>query len=383
MKFFSTQENLKSGLYTVGNISNKNPNLPILANVLIQAKQGVIKLITTDLEIGITSKIRGKIEKQGEYTVDVKLLSDYISLLPDEKILIELKNDFLKINCGENYKTKIKGQSADNFPIIPEIKRDRFIKLASKDMKNTINQIIFAVAPTNTRPELAGIYLNKQGETLTMASTDSYRLAEKKIRLDLSNNQNEEDLEVIIPAKTMQTLQRIIQDKDKDMEIEKNNQQDEVKIFISENQVLFTYKDNEIISRLIEGKYPDYQQIIPTDFKTVININKNELIRAIKATSLFSQSGTNDINIETKESSKDLIISCLTSKFGESVSKVGAKIKGESNKITFNFHYLLDGLNAINNDELIIKINSENTPGLIQSADKSENYHYIVMPIKQ
>ncbi|MBI5766123.1 DNA polymerase III subunit beta, partial [Candidatus Falkowbacteria bacterium] len=182
MKISCTQENLNQGLMVVSHIANKNANLPILANTLIKVEEKVLTLSTTNLEIGVTIQLRSKVEDGGEFTVDGRLLTNYISLLPKERIDIELEGDNLKIEC-QKQKTKIKGQPASDFPLIPKIKKEKPCIINSRDFKEAILEVSFAVSTSETRPEISGVFMGFDNENLVLAATDSYRLAEKKLKL--------------------------------------------------------------------------------------------------------------------------------------------------------------------------------------------------------
>src|SRR4030042_468099 len=199
MKITCTQENLNKGLSIVSHIASKSTSLPILNNVLIKAEKGVINLITTNLEMGISCLVRGKIEKDGVYTVGSKLLNDYIGLLPNEKIELGLKDDFLEIKATKQ-ETKIKGNSAEEFPLIPQVEKKNPYICRVEDLIGAFSQVLFAVSVSETRPEISGIYLNFSNGILTLTATDSYRLAEKKIKV---KEKAKEEKEVIVPARTI------------------------------------------------------------------------------------------------------------------------------------------------------------------------------------
>ena len=182
MKLTSLQENLKSGLVAVSHIAGKNVNLPILNNILIDASDGNIKLVSTDLEIGITAKVRGKVEKEGVFTVDSKVITDFVSLLPNQKVELSLKDNELAV-VSDNYKTKIKGQSAEEYPLIPQVEKNGSYKVDPDEFRQALQQVIFAVSNSENRIELNGVLFNFSNGNLIIAATDSYRLAEKKIQV--------------------------------------------------------------------------------------------------------------------------------------------------------------------------------------------------------
>lgn len=379
MKFISLQENLKQGLFTVSHIAGKNINLPILNNVLLKAEKGNIKLIATNLEMGVVDTIRGKIENEGSFTVDSKIISDCVNLLPNKKINMELKDKNLVVDC-ENYKTKIKGQPAEEFPLIPEVDKEIFYGVRADEFKKALSQTIFSVSLNESRLELSGVLfvLNSGAKAggLTMAATDSYRLAEKKLKIKTNS---EEEKKIIIPAKTLQELIRILSGA---KDFENTEKDDEIKFYVSENQILFTYGSTELVSRLIEGQYPDYEQIIPANAKTKIKIDRAEFARAVKVAAIFSKTGINDINLDFPASKNKVVISSVSGQTGENITELDAKINGSDNGMVINCRYLLDGLNNIDGEEIDIEITDNNTPCVLK-PNKDENYLYIIMPIKQ
>jgi len=375
MKIFSLQENLKQGLFIVGHIAGKNVNLPILNNIMIKIEGGNIKMLATNLEIGIVTMVRGKIEKEGAYTVDAKIISECINLLPNKKVGLELKDGVLAVD-SDNYKVKIRGQSAEEFPLIPEVDKKNYYSAPIEEFKKAVTQVMFAVSLSESRLELSGVMFNFNGAGLTLAATDSYRLAEKNIKIKTNNR---EEKKIIVPAKTLQELIRILSGFQASA-VEAEDQ--EIKFYISENQILFTCGSTELVSRLIEGQYPDYQQIIPTTSKTKAISQRAELIRAVKLASLFSKTGINDINLDFPKGKNQVVVSSVSGQTGENVTSLEAKVSGEDNGIVVNYRYLLDGLNNIDSELVRLEIVDGNTPCLLKS-DKETDYLYIIMPIKQ
>ncbi len=375
MKLTCLQENLNFGLQSTGHLVNKNINLPILSNVLLEAKEGTLKLSSTNLEIGISCVVRCKVETEGSFTVDARLLSEYINLLPNEQVNINLaSDDFLKVAC-RNSETKIKGIVADDFPVIPKIDKQNPYRVKIDEFKKAISQVIFTVASSENRPEISGVLLSfnkfKKNE-LFLAGTDSYRLAEKSVAL--VEGQQEQD--VIVPLKTMQEVLRILNN----LKDQANNVE-QLDIYISENQILFNCDSIELISRLLEGQYPDYKQIIPQETKTKIITSVAELSKAIKKVALFSKAGIFDINL-VFEAQKGLTVSAVNTQVGESKTDLDVEFTGETNDTTLNFRYLLDGLNNLDSSEVEISLVDNNLPCIMKAKGK-DDYLYIVMPIKQ
>lgn len=378
MRISSLQKNLKQGLSVVSHIAGKNSSLPILNNILIEAKDGNIKLITTNLEIGMVYSVRGKVEEDGMFTVDSKVVSDYVSLLPNKRVDIRKDEKSLAIET-ENYKTKIVGQEAEEFPLIPSIEKDYFYKVNANEFKKALSQVIFAVSNSETRMELSGVLFSFNEENLSIVSTDSYRLAEKEIKIE-TNLKNGENKKVIIPAKTIQELIKVLSSvRDGDAVEEEVS---DVKFYVSENQVMFSFGPVELISRLIEGQYPDYKQIIPNTSKTKVVISKDELVRAIKMASLFSKTGINDVNLDFPKEKNMVVVSSISGQAGENITELNAVVSGDDNGIVVNYRYFLDGLNNLDSENILIEIIDNNTPCVVR-PEKSDGYLYLIMPIKQ
>jgi DNA polymerase-3 subunit beta len=376
MRFISLQENLKRGLNIVSHVTSKNINLPILNNILIKTEEGNIEFISTNLEIGVTYQLRGKIEVAGQFTVDSKLISEYANLLSGgEKVKVELKDNELVVECG-NYKTKIKGESAKDFPLIPTVPRTSFCSCKSGELKKALNSVVFAVSNSENRIELTGVLFSFGKNKLNLAATDSYRLAERELEIKYTGADSGAEQKIIVPSKTVQELLRILNN----IEGGELGEDEEVKFYLSENQILFTFDSVELISRLINGHYPDYKQIIPAQSQTNVLIERSELTRAVKAAALFSKTGINDITLLFSKGK--MLVSSFSGMSGESQIELEAEVKGIDNEVTINYRYLLDGLNNIEGDMVRLNILNNTTPCVLR-PEKDVNYLYIVMPIRQ
>jgi len=372
MNLICLQENLKKALSIVSHINNKNINLPILNNILIKATESGVDLISTNLEIGIIYQLRAKVESEGDITLDAKLFSDYVNLLPSENIEFSEKDNNINIKCG-NYKTKIRGEEAKDYPLIPTISKEFFCSLSVFDFKKAMSSVVFAVASSDNRLELSGVYFKFNEKYMTIAATDSYRLAE--INIDLKTN-NIKDKEVIVPAKIINEVIRIISTIVSDP---KSIDSDLITMYISDNQILFSFSSVELVSRTINGQYPDYKQIIPEKYKTEIEINKESFVKAIKASAVFSKNGVYDISLVIRK--KVLNIFSSSNQSGESSIDIPCELNGDENDISVNYRYLLDGLNAIDSETVILRIINSNTPCQLVSY-KESTYNYIIMPIR-
>jgi len=369
MKFSVLQENLKRGLTAVSHIAGKNPNLPILNNIKIETKDGNIHLTSTNLEIGVSSVVRGKVEQDGSFTIDAKIISDLINLLPNKKIDIELLDKKLNINC-ESFNTKVNGLSSDDFPLIPTIENAIKFSVDVNDLTLGLSQVIFSVAPQDGRVELSGVYCVVRDGIMTLVGTDSYRLAEKIISI---SGQIDSEISVIVPIRTMQEIVRIISGIKTLVKVD---------ISITENQILFCVDGVELVSRIIEGQYPDYKQIIPTSYKTKARVSVSECVRSIKAASIFSKSGVNDVSLDLPDGKNILMISATSGQVGENISQVESMVEGIDNSVVVNHRYLLDGLNVLKTEMVDFFVVDGNTPCIFKPVG-IDNYQYIIMPIRQ
>ena len=363
----------------VGHLAGKNSNLPILNNILVEVKKEAVRLVTTNLEVGITHLIRGKVDKEGSFTVDAKIFSDYINLLPNKKIDFNKEDGVLNVEC-ENFKTKIKTESSEDFPLIPQINRQDKKTVDGKDFQRALSSVVFAATTSETRIELSGVLFTLTKNKLILAATDSYRLAEKQIEIkEAAVEKTKEVIEqkVIVPARTVQEVLRILSGTEQGEGAPR-----EVDFYINDNQILFVIDNTELISRLIEGQYPDYRQIIPATGKTSATVNRAELVRAIKTSALFSKSGINDINLDFPEGKGQVVVSSASGNTGENIVKVEAETRGIDNGIIVNYQYLLDGLNNLDEETVKMEIVDGNTPCLLKPISE-KGYLYIIMPIRQ
>lgn len=365
MKLVCTKDNLKKGLFAVSRVVGVGNPLQVLNNILVKTDQGRIKLSSTNLEIGVNTWVGGKIEEEGSLTVPAKLINEYINNLPTEKVQITaLKDNTLNL-ISENYKTNIKGLSSEDFPLIPQIKDEAYTKIDGEELREALSETIWAAAANETQPEISGIFLAFEDDKVRIVATDRYRLAEQTAILKQPVKMNRE---VIIPARTIGELYKIL-----------GIGRGEVEIYFSETQVLFRFEETELISRLIDGQYPDYQQIIPKEFKTETLVSREELIHALRATSLFA-SESNNVQIEIQET-QGIKVSASSAAAGENETLVPAKVSGSANSAIFNFRYLLDCLNNLREANVIFKMINDASPAMVVPEGRN-NYLYIVMPIK-
>lgn len=371
MKFSCTKENLSQTITLVGNVASKHVNLPILSNILIRVDQQKVEFAATNLELAVTATLRAKVEVPGQFTIPARTLADVVSLLREEKVDIELKDQELHIVSGKS-STKIKGAPAEEFPIIPSIDGGKLFAFSRSNLKEGLSQVMPAVAKSDIRPELSGIFfgLNARGKKgLTLAATDSYRLAEKILPIE----QGEEDeTRLILPGKTAQEIIRVLG----------QSSDETARLVVTDNQIHVSVGGVELLSRLIEGVYPDYTQIIPHEFKTVATVPTDRFVKEIKAAGLFTTSGVNAVELEVDTTERVVKVASASTQTGEYRSEVPAELTGEAVKVLLSHRYLLDGLNTISTSSTVVNIVGPDSPCIIM-PEGEKNYLYIVMPIRQ
>jgi len=365
MKISCTQENLSKGLAIVSHMVGTRTTLPVLNNILLKVEKGRLYLSATDLEIGINTWVGAKVDKEGAITIPARLLSEFITTNTDKTINLELKETSLHLE-SEHYKANIKGIEASEFPLIPEIKDGAKMSLLASLLKEGILKTAFACALDETRPVLAGVLLKTVQNKLKMVATDSYRLAEKTIGLDAAPDKA---TNIIVPGRTMMEIGRLI-----DESVEK------AEILIGENQVQFKLGPTVIVSRLVEGSFPDYEQIIPTGIKTKVTLKNNLFQNAIKMASFFARDTANNIKFQLKKPSK-LNIIAVSPQMGDNISELTGEITGEDLEIAFNAKFILDVLPVLQSEEILIEFAGSLSPGILRpKTDK--NYLYIIMPLR-
>ncbi len=364
MKIKVTQEKLSKALNNISRIAVGKVTLPILNNVLIRVDGKKVSLITTNLDMAIIDFLPVSSSEDGVVTVPAKLLAEFVSNLPKgENIEISSKDTKVTISAGK-YVSVINGTLADDFPELPEINEEKAViyKIGIDEFKTSINQVAIASSNDLTRPALTGVYFNTNKNILAIAATDGYRLAEKKL-IDKVEN----EVAAIVPSTSLQEVLRSIND---DME--------EVEISFNEDLVRFRLGEIEIISKLIDASFPDYQKLIPKDSNINIVLNREELTRVTKLAALFSRSVGGSIICETVK--PDIFsVKSIANEFGENDSKIETKVD-KSGKVNLNSRFLLDALNALDEPEINFNFSDHIAPILLTNK-KSNKYTHIIMPL--
>lgn len=380
MKTLILKEKLKEGIGTVERISGKSLSLPILNNVLISTEKNFLNLATTDLEVGINWWSLVKTEREGKIAVPSRILSGLVNFLPEKPVELEVKDLILKVKCGE-YQTSIKGFNPEDFPIIPKVMSQEKIVIKSQLFCQNLSRVVDIASFSSTKPEISGIFFLFQKNLIVMAATDSFRLGETKIYLESPQNNLTKDYSLILPQKAAKEIINIF-----------GGDNGVLTMYFSPNQILFesglsetSHPKVQLVSRLIEGDYPNYQEIIPKKSETKIIVPLNEFLNQIKLSSLFS-SKINEVKLKIDPKKNQLNIFSQNPDVGEYDSFLNAKIDGKPFEISFNYRFLLDGLLNMSlgrekETEIILELNGSEKPGVIK-AKGDDSYLYLVMPIK-
>lgn len=369
MKIIILRSNLKDGLVAVERAVSETGNLPILKNVLLKTFNNKVKIAATNLDLGITKLTSGKIIEEGGITVPFSTFYSLVNNSDNERITLETEKNNLVFKT-DNYSAKIQCVGQEEFPIIPKIENEEaYIEVEQSIFKDAIRKVLNAAQISEIRPEISGVLFDFQLTALKFVATDAFRLSHKTINNNQFKNNFNHGFKVIVPLKTISEVVKIFPE----------NQP--IKIFIDQNQILFKNEELELISRLIDGEYPDYEQIIPKSVDNEMIINKEQLINAVKLASTFSGK-TNDIKFKINENKKVLEVYSANQFLGENNYLIPIKLKGEGfGELAFNWHYFLDGLKVIDQENLVFGANGNNKPSIIKSPDDI-SYFYILMPIK-
>ncbi len=375
MKLTSTRENLLYSLDIASSFAGKHANLPILQNILIRAHESGVEISATNLEVSVKTHIRAKVEEPGSFTVPARTLTEYVRLLTHDTVELSLEGNELVIHSSGS-ETKIKGFPAEEYPVIPGIEEGHTYLINANAFREAIGKVVIACAKNEIRPEFSGVFCRFKSERypgLLMAATDSYRLSE--VRVPISQG---EDTEVtcIVPGRVAYEIARLIQFG------RQHEGEEHIRVTVSGNQIAIRYDMFEMVSRLIEGRYPDYTQIIPTTYKTKTTLPVGELSNKIKAASLFSTAGVNAISFAIDPTKKQVGISSTSAQTGAHTSLIETEVEGEVVNVLLNYRYVLDGLQQIVAEEAEMRVNSSDAPCLIV-VPGDETFQYIVMPIRQ
>lgn len=384
MKITCTQENLARSLSYLERATGKQSTLPILSNFLLSGGKGGLKLSATNLEIGVISVIGAKIEGEGEIAVPVKIVSNFVHNLPSNGIItLDLDGRALSLESG-GYKMKVRGLDPKDFPIIPEKKGDYLFSLPAQGFKTALQKLLPCVSVNESRIELTGVNLLFLEKEVHIAATDSFRLAEQVISLtDDEKGSGYVDFSMnipslILPQMAMQEIARIISPDSK-----------EIQFAFEENQVFFDVDGVSLVSRVINGKYPDYKQILPKTFSYTVKISREELLRSVRMAGIFSSQMHGEMLLSFSPEKGEMIVSSQSSDIGENKTVLPVEVTGSGSlEMLFNPRYILDGLNVLDSEYILLSANSSTTPielrAIRETKDAlSDGFLYIAMPVRK
>lgn len=366
MRLTCSQKDLLRALTTTNKAVDVNNTLPVLNNVLLKAEGKKLYFTSTNLEIAITYNIETSVKNEGAITIPSKLFTSYINYLKEEKVEVIVEGGDIQIKTSDS-KTRIKGIPATEFPPIPMVEKEGGMTVKVKDLNKAIKQVVFAAALNTTRPILSGVYFSAEKNELKMVSTDSYRLSEKILPI----SQVSGSVNCIVPAKTILELGAILDGVE---------EEDDITIVISKNQIMFVVGAVELISRLIEGQFPNYEQIIPKAFKTKVEFEVGALSLILKRINIFAKENNNKIILKVTDGK--VLITTESTQYGEGEITLDTPIEGQNNEIALNSQFLLDALANIGGNKITMEIGENRVAPVMLQPKEGKGYTHIIMPLK-
>lgn len=367
MRVSFLSENLKKKLLFINHAISTHGQLPILSNVLIEAKNGVTSINATDLEIGISINIPTKIEEEGKIAIPARTFSELISEMPIGKITLSTTKEGTELK-GEKIKTKFQTAQTEDFPKLYEEKGEEITTIKRETVEEDLQKVVFAASTDSGRPALSGVLIKEEKGETTMVATDGYRLSLKK-RGTSKTKKTKEATPLLVPSRIIKEL--ILMEKD----------EEEIKVYgsMKNNQIIFLQNDTTLVGRLIEAEFPAYEKIIPLENKTKTSFDKEEMRKAVKTCYIFARETANIIKLDIQK--EKIIVSSSTPGIGANTIELEAKTKGEEGQAAFNGRYLLDLFSNINEETMSFETNGPLNPGVFK-IDKDETFLHLIMPIR-
>ncbi|WP_031514346.1 DNA polymerase III subunit beta [Desulfofalx alkaliphila] len=366
MRINTTKENLLNGVQMVQRaVSTKNP-MPILTGILLESKDNKLKLTATDLEIGIECNVEVTTIEEGSIIVPAKYITEIVRKLPDVPIDLtgDTENNTITIQYNSS-QVNLHGFNADEYPAFPVVEGNLSFAIPTNTFKETLRQVLYATNTDESRPVFTGVLFEIKDGLLTLVATDTHRLALKKVAID----EEPAELETIIPGRTLGEISRIISNSD---------DEDVIKITLGSNQALFTIKNTVIVSRLIEGQFPNYQGVIPKNHKSKVRIKVKELLDSTERAALLTKTGRETIRLDIK---KDLLMLSANTDVGFIQENLNCYLEGEEVSISFNARYLTDVLRTVGEEEIILELSGPLSPGVIRPP-RGDNYLSLILPVR-
>lgn len=362
MKLIVTQENLSRALSSVSRVASSRASLPILSNVLLKTSNNRLLVAATNLDIAITETIGAKVTKEGAITVPARLMQDFVGSLPAGNLELEVVDNKLKLKA-DRFDSTIHGISPEEFPVMPVIDGGTMVEFTSAEMRQTLSQVLFTASSDEARPVLTGVYFKGADNTLFIAATDSYRLAEKTLKKNVG------EMSLLVPAQSLSELLRALKDDQSIMSVTYDNQ-----------QAHFAVSGIEIVTRLVDGNYPDYKKLLPKKFETTALLSRKSLHEITKVSSLFAREAAGSVTLSIDVAKNEVSIRSIASQIGDNTAVAEAEVSGDA-EITLNSRYILDALQAFEGDRIQINVNGKLDPCVLTDPDDT-SYLHVVMPVK-
>jgi DNA polymerase-3 subunit beta len=379
MKIVCSQDQLNRGLNIVGKAVTTRTTLPVLNNILLATDEGRLKLTATNLEVGITYWLPCKsVDAEGAITVPARLLQEFVSSLPNDMITVDANesNYTIHLTCAR-FEANIRGIDAEEFPTLPKFAGASLVTIPASLLRDMINQVSFAASRDDNRPVLAGVLLSFKGRKVIMAAADGFRLAVRTAELEQPVG-SESEVRIIVPVRAMEELARALPDATTD------DTPVEITVTPNRNQVLFHASNLNVTSRLVDGNFPNYEQIIPANWSTRTVAATTELQKAMKIASFFARDNASVVKLSTTPASELepglLTISANAAEVGDNQSQLDALIDGPDSQIAFNARYVMEVLGVINTAQVAIEMQTPGAPGVFKPVG-SDNYLHVIMPM--
>ncbi len=369
------QENLARGLSVVSRAVSSRATLPVLANVLLRTQDAGLKLTATNLEIGINCWVPGKVAEEGEITVPAKLLADLVSSFPNQRVDLVLspKDRTLKVTCAGS-RSSIKGIEADEFPVVAAIGDAPATSVDARALREALGEVVFAAATDESRPILTGVLTKLAGTRMTLAAADNYRIAVRHLELATPVSA---EMTIVVPGRSYGELMRILPDSEAPVELT---------VTPNKSQVLFHTEGIDLVSRLIEGQFPNYEPVIPSSHTSRAIVDREAFLAGTRRAQIFARDSANIVKIalggdgEGDEASA-VSITAHTADVGDAADALEANLEGSPTTIAFNARYLIDVLSNLGADEAALELSGPLAPGVIRGVGK-DDYVHVIMPVR-
>ena len=373
MQVTCLRENLSRGLANISRAVAARATLPVTQNVLLEDDNGQLKLTATNTEISISTWIGAQIEGDGSVTVPARMLNDFVNSLPGQTVQIDLQTEpvGVVVTC-DKFTATINGIAAEEFPPIPAVEGGTSVTIPADAFRGALERVVFAAATDDSRPVLTGVKVELVEDSFTLAAADGFRLAVETGKLGASVS---EDVGVIVPAKTLAEVERLLGDGSSTVELS---------VDANGRSAKFKLDTSEIVTSLVQGTFPDYEKLIPTSYGTKATIDLASMVQATRAASIFARDGSGIIRVIVSPGNGDaggtVKIISRAEEVGSNENELDASIEGEESKVAFNSKFLMDVLNVLSGDNVDIETTTPSSPGVFRSA-KHEGYTHVVMPM--